>query len=227
MFYVELKEQEQEEVEDEDEIDKSIKEIHQSAQKLSDSIHNLASNQKLSEAESKPQQFAASISANIKGRYQPIYYDDGKEIEWNCFCGSAHPHARLYVFYELFICYINNLLCSNLSNFTFFWTSFQNLMFKICARVLWSLTLLTMTRRRKHRSSKVPGETINNFCIWRWKQFLFFTQDSYKRHTEHSFITSFFLSENKLFHACLFKIVKLREREGQRVDLGRSLKGHL
>ena len=72
MFYVELKEQEQEEVEDEDEIDKSIKEIHQSAQKLSDSIHNLASNQKLSEAENKPQQFAASISANIKGRYQPI-----------------------------------------------------------------------------------------------------------------------------------------------------------
>ena len=72
MFYVELKEQEQEEVEDEDEIDKSIKEIHQSAQKLSDSIHNLASNQKISEAENKPQQFAASISANIKGRYQPI-----------------------------------------------------------------------------------------------------------------------------------------------------------
>ena len=72
MFYVELKEQEQEEVEDEDEIDKSIKEIHQSAQKLSDSIHNLASNQKIPEAENKPQQFAASISANIKGRYQPI-----------------------------------------------------------------------------------------------------------------------------------------------------------
>ena len=30
-----------------------------------------------------------------------------------------------------------------------------------------------------------------------------------------------------LFHINITLIVKLREREGQRVDLGRSLKGHL
>ena len=49
MFYVELKEEQGAEVVEEDEIDKSIKAIHQSAQKLSDSIVHLASgSQKLS-----------------------------------------------------------------------------------------------------------------------------------------------------------------------------------
>ena len=32
---------------------------------------------------------------------------------------------------------------------------------------------------------------------------------------------------NGLFNFLVNNIVKLREREGQRVDLGRSLKGHL
>ena len=49
MFYVELKDEQGAEVVEEDEIDKSIKAIHQSAQKLSDSIVHLASgSQKLS-----------------------------------------------------------------------------------------------------------------------------------------------------------------------------------
>ena len=52
MFYVELKEEQGAEVVEEDEIDKSIKAIHQSAQKLSDSIVHLASgSQKLSNQE--------------------------------------------------------------------------------------------------------------------------------------------------------------------------------
>ena len=41
MFFVELKEQEDVPDEDEDEIDKSIQEIHQSAQNLSDNISQL------------------------------------------------------------------------------------------------------------------------------------------------------------------------------------------
>lgn len=52
MFYVELKEEQGAEVVEEDEIDKSIKAIHQSAQKLSDSIVHLASgSQKLTNQE--------------------------------------------------------------------------------------------------------------------------------------------------------------------------------
>lgn len=55
MFYVEIKEEQvAEEVEEEDEIDKSIQAIHQSAQKLSDSIVHLASgSQKLTDQEDK------------------------------------------------------------------------------------------------------------------------------------------------------------------------------
>ena len=53
MFYVEIKEEQvAEEVEEEDEIDKSIQAIHQSAQKLSDSIVHLSGgSQKLTDQE--------------------------------------------------------------------------------------------------------------------------------------------------------------------------------
>ena len=52
MFYVELNKEEEEAVEEEDEIDKSIKAIHQSAQKLSGSIGQLATgSQKLADEE--------------------------------------------------------------------------------------------------------------------------------------------------------------------------------
>ena len=54
MFYVELKEEQGTEEVEEDEIDKSIQAIHQSAQKLSDSIVHLASgSQKLTDQEDK------------------------------------------------------------------------------------------------------------------------------------------------------------------------------
>ena len=65
MFFVDLPEKEDVEDEDEDEIDKSIKEIHQSAQKLSDSIVHVAGNNKtLADNDDK----LNAISATFKGK---------------------------------------------------------------------------------------------------------------------------------------------------------------
>ena len=65
MFFVDLPEKEDVEEDDEDEIDKSIKEIHQSAQKLSDSIVHVAGNNKtLADNDDK---LNATISATFKG----------------------------------------------------------------------------------------------------------------------------------------------------------------
>ena len=83
MFFVELNEQE--EVAEEDEIDKSIQEIHQSAQNLSDSIVHIAgasSSFKLSEDEN----FLISGGIPDKGKdwmFQRI------DIIWNFLMG--HP----------------------------------------------------------------------------------------------------------------------------------------
>ena len=66
MFFVDLPEKEDVEDEDEDEIDKSIKEIHQSAQKLSDSIVHVAGNNKtLADNDDK----LNAISATFKGKF--------------------------------------------------------------------------------------------------------------------------------------------------------------
>ena len=66
MFFVDLPEQDQEDgVEDEDEIDKSIKEIHQSAQKLS--IGNIALSHEKT-CESEPLKIPSIIASVVKGK---------------------------------------------------------------------------------------------------------------------------------------------------------------
>ena len=72
MFFVDLPEKEDVEDEDEDEIDKSIKEIHQSAQKLSDSIVHVAGNNKtLADNDDK----LNAISATFKGKLILFYFN--------------------------------------------------------------------------------------------------------------------------------------------------------
>ena len=66
MFFVDLPDQE-DGVEDEDEIDKSIKEIHQSAQKLS--IGNISSSQEQKVPESEPLKIPSIIATVVKGEY--------------------------------------------------------------------------------------------------------------------------------------------------------------
>ena len=65
MFFVDLPDQE-EGVEDEDEIDKSIKEIHQSAQKLS--IGNISSSTEQKVPESEPLKIPSIIANVVKGK---------------------------------------------------------------------------------------------------------------------------------------------------------------
>ena len=87
MFFVDLPEKEDVEEDDEDEIDKSIKEIHQSAQKLSDSIVHVAGNNKtLADNDDK---LNATISATFKGNvkyllylFMPNYSNIGRHIHF-------------------------------------------------------------------------------------------------------------------------------------------------
>ena len=83
MFFVDLPEKEDVEDEDEDEIDKSIKEIHQSAQKLSDSIVHVAGNNKtLADNDDK----LNAISATFKGKFTLLCLElhtySGRTLKW-------------------------------------------------------------------------------------------------------------------------------------------------
>ena len=84
MFFVDLPDQE-DGVEDEDEIDKSIKEIHQSAQILS--IGNIASSTEQKVPESEPLKIPSIIATVVKGELKV-----GGKLD-----GSRHCQAKTSV----------------------------------------------------------------------------------------------------------------------------------